>query len=252
MAFVNDLKNTLQHYVEPLRERDIFPIEKREEYIKEIFSNMQELYNINSKFLKKLQSRQKEAYVVEKIGDIFANVTNELYPYIEYGAQQIYGKVLLDEERSTNVEFAKFLKETERMPEFRKLPIDSYLAAPTTRMGRYPLLLETVLKQSASEHPDRELIPQALTDMRSILSNINSEAGKAKNIVLLKRLHKLIIGNEEDTRILKLQQEGRQVIREGNVVLKKSSDGDVYVFLFDHILLLTKKKDSFYRVCRKV
>ncbi len=109
--------------MEPLKSRDIIPEEHREEFINKVFSNLQELYTVNSKLLKKLISRQKEALVVDKIGDIFVNITHELYPYIEYGGQQVYAKSILDEERQANPELAKFLKETEKMPEFRKLPI---------------------------------------------------------------------------------------------------------------------------------
>lgn len=129
--FVKDLENTIkvytesqqQHYVEPLRVRNIIPIEKREEFIKQVFSNIAELLAINSKLLKKLNARQKESPVVDKVGDIFANITHEVYPYVDYGAQQVYAKSILDEERQTNPEFAKFLKETEKITDFRKLPI---------------------------------------------------------------------------------------------------------------------------------
>jgi RHO1 GDP-GTP exchange protein 1/2 len=96
--------------MEPLKVNGIFESNERESIVHRLFSNIQDLYNINSKLLKKLQSRQKEAHVVEKIGDIFANVTNELYPYIEYGTQQVFAKSLLDELRTNNSEFAAFLK----------------------------------------------------------------------------------------------------------------------------------------------
>lgn len=249
--FVKDLENTIRYYVEPLKERDIISAHKRAEFIKDVFSNIQELYNINSKLLKKLISRQKEAYVVDKIGDIFANITHEAYPYVEYGAQQVFAKSILDEERANNPELAKFLKETEKLPEFRKLPIESYLARPTTRMGRYPLLLKPVMEKAPENHPDRTLIPQSLADFKAILSNINIEAGKAENIVRLGRLHKQIIGLDEETDMLRLTEEGRQIIRDGKLIMKKTSDQEVTVFLFDHLLLVTRKKDNNYKIARK-
>jgi hypothetical protein len=199
--FVRDLENTIKYYVEPLKVMDIIPYSRRDQFIKDVFSNISELYNINSKLLKKLIARQKEAYVVDKVGDIFANITHEAYPYIEYGAQQVFAKNILDEERITNPELAKFLKDTEKLPEFRKLPIESFLARPTTRMGRYPLLLKPVMEKAADNHPDRTFIPQALADFKTILSSINAEAGKAENIVRLGKLQKQIIGLEEESEV---------------------------------------------------
>ena len=145
--FVKDLENTIKHYVEPLRTRNIIPGERRERFIKQVFSNINELCIINTKLLKKLISRQKENDIVDKIGDIFVNMTHEFFPYVEYGAQQVYAKNILDDEKQGNPEFCKFLKETEKIPEFRKLPIESFLARATTRLGRYPLLLKPVMEK---------------------------------------------------------------------------------------------------------
>ncbi|KAJ3362024.1 guanine nucleotide exchange factor 10-like protein [Kappamyces sp. JEL0680] len=252
--FVKDLENTIKHYIEPLKVRGIInPPERRLEFIKQVFSNIAELYNINSKLLKKLVTRQKEAYVVDKIGDIFVNSLHEAYPYVEYGAQQVFAKAILDDERQMNPEFAKFLKETEKLPDFRKLPIESFLARPTTRLGRYPLLLKPVMEKALDNHPDRTLIPQALADLKSLLSNINIEAGKAENTVKLGKLQKQIIGTDEDTDVLRLAEEGRQVIRDGKLIMKRASLSDVEltVFLFDHCFLVTKKKENSYKISRK-
>lgn len=177
--------------------KNIISPERREDFIKQMFSNIKELHAINNKLLKKLLSRQKEAQVVDKVGDIFVNITSECYPYVEYGAQQVYAKNLLDEEKQNNPEFVKFLKEVEKLPEFRKLPLESFLARPTTRLGRYPLLLKPVMDKAVDNHPDKVLIPQALADFKTLLSSINVEAGKAENIVKLQKLHTQIVGSEE-------------------------------------------------------
>jgi hypothetical protein len=196
--FVQDLENMIQYFLKPLQSLDIISIEKRDVFIKEVFSNIEELHKVNSKLLQKLLLRQKEAHIVDKIGDIFANITHEIYPYVQYGAQQVFGKSILDDEKLINPELVKFLKETEKNPVFRKLTIDSFLARPTTRMGRYPLLLKPVMEKAADNHPDKTFIPQALADFKTILTNINSEAGKAGNIVRLSKLQKQIIEMEEE------------------------------------------------------
>lgn len=232
--------------------KNIINPERRDDFIKQVFSNIGELYNINSKLLKKLLSRQKEALIVDKVGDIFVNITHEAYPYVEYGAQQVYAKSILDDEKQNNPEFAKFLKETEKLPEFRKLPIESFLARPTTRLGRYPLLLKPVMEKASENHPDRILVPQALADFKLLLSNINIEAGKAENIVHLHKLQKQIVSMEEEAEGLDLDKEGRQIIRDGKLIMKRGNDAEMNVFLFDHMFVVTKKKENSFKVARRV
>jgi hypothetical protein len=191
---------------------------------------------------------------VDKVGDIFVNSLHEAYPYVEYGSQQVYAKFVLDEERSSNPDLARFLKETEKLPEFRKLPIESFLARPTTRLGRYPLLLKPVMEKATDNHPDRTLIPQALSDLKALLSSINAEAGKAENVVRLGKLQRQIIGLEEEEDVLRLGEEGRQILRDGKLLMKRGtslSDVEMTAFLFDHCFLVSKKKDNFYKVREK-
>jgi hypothetical protein len=91
-------------------ESDIIEPVRRESFLSSVFLNMRELYNVNSKLFRKLIARQNENYVVYSIGDIFINIVDEFYPYVEYGSQQILAKSLLDEEKANNPEFVKFLK----------------------------------------------------------------------------------------------------------------------------------------------
>jgi hypothetical protein len=48
-----------------------------------------------------------------------------------------------------------------------------------------------------------------------------------------------------------LNEEGRQIIRDGKLVLKRPAESEVYVFLFDHMFLVARKKDNNYKVARK-
>eukprot|EP00842_Homolaphlyctis_polyrhiza_P000294 jgi/Hompol1/1265/HPOL_002670-RA len=243
--FVEDLETTIRVFMRPLRERDIIHADRREKFTRDLFLNIAELHAINSKLLRKLIARQKENLIVEKIGDIFINIADEFYPYVEYGAKQIYAKNLLDEEKASNPELLKFLKECERLPELRKLPLESFLARPTTRMGRYPLLLKPVMEKAVENHPDRTLIPQAMASIKEVLSSINSEAGKAENIVKLSRLEKQIIFGEGQQAELRLNEEGRTIVRDGKLTVKRpTNDVEMTVFLFDHMFLVTRKREN--------
>ena len=59
--------------------------------------------------------------------------------------------------------------------------MNGYLTKPTTRLARYPLLLENVLKYTAEDNPDHKDIPKAIVLIRDFLSKVNVESGKAEN-----------------------------------------------------------------------
>jgi hypothetical protein len=75
-----------------------------------------------------------------------------------------------------------------RLPEFRKLDIRSFLQQPRTRLGRYPLLLEAVLKRTSEEDADFADIQEVITGIKAILTKINIETGKAENRLKLKNI----------------------------------------------------------------
>ncbi|KAI8592041.1 hypothetical protein BDZ88DRAFT_392856 [Geranomyces variabilis] len=251
--FVADLEIIERIFVEPLRKSDIISADRMETFIEDVFYNIHELYTINSRLLTKLLARQKEGNIVDKIGDIFVSVVDEFEAYVRYGGQQVLAKYALDQERASNPEFARFLQECERLPECRKLPIQSFLARPTTRVGRYPLLLMSAMNASADHHPDRILIPQAVHVIKEVLSNINREAGRAENQLKLDQLQMSLIFNPGEVLDLKLDRPETLIVREGHLVLRKSGgEIDLHVFLFDHMLLLTKvKKAGLHKVYKK-
>ncbi|KAJ3180937.1 RHO1 GDP-GTP exchange protein 2 [Geranomyces variabilis] len=251
--FVADLEIIERVFVEPLRKSDIISADRMETFIEDVFYNVHELYTINSRLLAKLLARQKEGNIVDKIGDIFVSVVDEFEAYVRYGGQQVLAKYALDQERASNPEFARFLQECERLPECRKLPIQSFLARPTTRVGRYPLLLRSAMNASADHHPDRTLIPQAVHVIKEVLSSINREAGRAENQLKLDQLQMSLVFNPGEVLDLKLDRPETLIVREGHLVLRKSGgEIDLHVFLFDHILLLTKvKKAGLHKVYKK-
>ena len=108
--FVDDLLLVQTAFVRPLLESDVIEPDRKQSFLSSVFLNIGELYNINSKLKRKLIARQNEDYIVHSVGDIFLNIVDEFYPYVDYGAGQILAKFLMDEEKNNNPEFAKFLK----------------------------------------------------------------------------------------------------------------------------------------------
>ena len=92
-------------------------------------------------------------------------------------------------------------KERERLPESRKLPLESFLARPTTKMGRYPLMLEQILSKTEEGSSDREIIPVIIIKIKEILSDINVEAGKSNNNLKLNQLEQRLVFNTGEVQV---------------------------------------------------
>lgn len=166
-----------------------------------------------------LNKRQKAAHVVDKIGDIFLDLVPHFAPFVKYGAHQLYGKYEFEKEKGSNPAFAKFvdvcasflaqssctsalrsladscsaLQETERLPESRKLELNAYLTKPTTRLARYPLLLEACLKNTPEDNPDKIILPKVVKLVREFLNKVNVESGKSENRFNLAQLDQQLV-----------------------------------------------------------
>jgi len=261
--FVKDLEYLRDFWMKPLRAlapgmQSPIPEHRREKFIRTVFSNVLEVHSINCRLADALTRRQQSHAVVRNIGDIFLEFVPHFEPFIKYGANQLYGKYEFEKEKSSNPAFARFVEETERMKESRKLELNGYLTKPTTRLARYPLLLEAILKTTADDNPDKKDLPKAIEMIRDCLSKVNVESGRAENHFNLMQLDTQLQFRPGEKVDLKLTEEGRQLIFKGN--LKKSptdtSGQDIQVFLFDHALLLVRikivNKRETYKVHRRV
>ena len=263
--FVKDLEYLRDFWMKPLRMSTCIPEARRENFIRIVFSNVLEVHNVNSRLAEALTHRQQAQAVVHEIGDIFLEFIPHFDPFIRYGALQLQAKFEFEREKSTNALFAKFVEETERLKESRKLELNGYLTKPTTRLARYPLLLEAVLKSTKDNNADKINLPKAITAIKVFLSRVNTESGKAENRFNLLQLQSQLVNKPgEPDPNLKLTDEHRLLIFKGPLKKKNvgnanagaNTSSDIQVFLFDHALLMVKaktinKRDTL-RIHRKV
>ncbi|PVH99143.1 Rho1 guanine nucleotide exchange factor 1 [Periconia macrospinosa] len=253
--FVKDLEYLRDFWMKPLRNPATSPIpeHRREKFVRTVFSNCQEVYMINSRLADHLTRRQQQSPVVYAIGDVFNEYVPHFKPFIQYGANQLFGKYEFEHEKRTNAQFAKFVDEVERMKESRKLELNGYLTKPTTRLARYPLLLENIAKYTADDNPDKKDIPKAIKLIKDTLSKVNVESGKAENHFNLMQLNRDLKFRPGEFVDLKLTDENRQLVFKGT--LKKSPTetvGDITCYLFDHAVLLVRVKTVNKREEQKV
>ena len=246
--FVKDLEYLRDFWIAPLRSKvSPIPIARRDKVVKLIFSNIIDhpsLHTVSSRFAKALTERQQKNPVVRNIADIFLEFVPYFEPFIVYGSRQLEAKFEFENERSCNTYFAKFVDEIERRKESRKLELNGYLTKPTTRLARYPLLLENVLKYTEPDNPDKDDIPKVLTMIRDLLSRVNKESGKAENRFNLRRLHEQLRFRPNEKVDLRLTEEGRELVFKSQFKKSPTDPTEITAFLFDHAVLLVRIKQA--------
>ncbi|KAK4124890.1 CNH-domain-containing protein [Parathielavia appendiculata] len=247
--FVKDLEYLRDFWIYPLRGKingmSPIPPQRRERVVRTIFSNIIDspsIHGVSSRFARALTERQQKTPVVKSLGDIFLEFVPQFEPFILYGSRQLEGKYEFENERSINKDFARFVDEVERRRESRKLELNGYLTKPTTRLARYPLLLENVLKYTEPDNPDKEDIPKVLTMIRDLLTRVNAESGKAENRFNLRRLHEQLRFRPNEKVDLKLTDEGRELVFKSQFKKTPTENADITAFLFDHAVLLVRIK----------
>lgn len=243
--FVKDLEYLRDFWIKPLRASNVIPEPRKEKFVRSVFGLILDVHAVNVKLAEALTKRQQQAPIVRQVGDIMLEHIPKFEPFIRYGAQQVYAKYEFERERGVNPAFAKFVDETERMKESRKLELNGYLTKPTTRLARYPLLLDAVLKATAEGNVDRENLPKARMLVREFLTKVNVESGKAENRLQLMLLNQSLLFRPGERVDLKLTDENRQIIFKGQFKKRtqdKDNQGDVQCYLFDNSLLFVRAK----------
>lgn len=245
-------------WIEPLQQSDIIPKHRRDEFIEKVFSNLIEIRNISTGLSIALRVRQQEHPIVSQVSDILERFVAEFEPFVYYGARQHQGKHIYEHERYNNPRFALFAEKTERDISSRKLELNGYLTKPTTRLGRYTLLLDKIHARTTPNHPDKENIPYIINSIKHILQKVNSAAGVAKNRFDLELIgNNLTFKNKRDRMDLRLNDENRCIMKQGMLRKSQNVDSSEYqVILFDHYLVTAKVKIinavEHYRIQKRV
>ncbi|GAC92885.1 hypothetical protein PHSY_000443 [Pseudozyma hubeiensis SY62] len=256
--FVADMEYLRDQWVKPLRSSDVIPEDHRDDFVTQVFWNVLEIHAVNAKLAELLTKRQKQADIVDRIGDILLEMVPHFQPFVKYGSHQLYGKYEFEKEKSSNSAFARFVDETERLPQSRKLELNGYLTKPTTRLARYPLLLEQVVKYTPDDHPDKQTLPKVIKIVREFLTKVNVETGKSENRFTLAQLDQQLVFKQGEAVDLRLRDEQRELVFKGPLKKRggtQSESAELQVFLFDHALLMCKpktvNKHELYKVYRK-
>ncbi|XP_053568120.1 uncharacterized protein LOC128657738 [Bombina bombina] len=246
---VLEFVNTEASYGEDLRiikEEFYLPMQNAglltQEQLQVVFSNIQELIDLNEKFLEVLQEEIDQSFdqgdddlMTVCIGEIFLEFVNMLPAFQTYCLQQSASVAMLNALEKEKELLRIFLDVSQNdNTVLRRMNLRSFLIAPLQRVTKYPLLLSRILKSTTEFNPDHSSLWEAKSRIESHLEHINMKTKQEGNPWTLRSFRRESKKNREltniDMREMAIKQVGwpreeTRFIKEGPLQLAQPADG---------------------------
>ncbi|XP_016069029.1 PREDICTED: rho guanine nucleotide exchange factor 16 [Miniopterus natalensis] len=218
-----------------------------------LFSNILDVQSASQRFFEDLERRHKAQVCVEDISDILEeHAESHFHPYVAYCSNEVYQQRALQKLTSSNTAFRDVLREIEKRPACGGLPMISFLILPMQRVTRLPLLTDTLCLKTQG-HPERyKAASRALKAISKLVRQCNEGAHKMERTEQMYTLHtQLDFGKVKSLPLISasrwLLKRGELFVVEAGLFRKLASRPTCYLFLFNDVLVVTKKKseDSF-------
>ncbi|XP_047225811.1 uncharacterized protein si:dkey-91i10.2 isoform X1 [Girardinichthys multiradiatus] len=154
-----------------------------------VFSNVQELIDVNDRFTEHLQDNIDHAFdqgdddlLTVYIGEIFLEFVNMLPAFQTYCLQQSTSVNMLNTLEKEKELLRIFLDVSQNdNTALRRMNLRSFLMAPLQRVTKYPLLLSRIIKVTPECHPDYTRLREAKNRVESHLEHINMKTKQEGN-----------------------------------------------------------------------
>ncbi|NXL00664.1 ARHGQ factor, partial [Mesembrinibis cayennensis] len=216
-----------------------------------LFSNITDVYEASKKFFKELEARHQNNIFIDDISDIVEKHTSSTFdPYVKYCTNEVYQQRTLQKLLATNPAFKEVLSRIEAHEDCRNLPMISFLILPMQRVTRLPLLMDTICQKTPKDSPKYENCKQALKEVSKLVRLCNEGARKMERTEMMYTINSQL---EFKIKPFPLVSSSRWLVKRGELTAyvedtglfsKRTSKQQVYFFLFNDVLIITKKKSE--------
>lgn len=233
-AYVEHLQEIIEGYLTKMKKENS-PFYEQD--VKDLFMNIEEIYDFNKTFLANLETCGDDPVEVAKQ---FVSKEKGFVTYTDYCTNYPVSVEVLTKSTQKK-ETAEFIKNIQ-VELGHSLPLGSYLLKPVQRILKYHLLLQDIQK-----HFDKESDPEGYDVISDALFAMT---GVAHHINEMKRQHEVAVHVQEIQSQMS-DFEGPDLTTYGSLVLEDTfrmhgTRADRCLFLFEQILLITKRKESGY------
>ncbi|KAM4041017.1 rho guanine nucleotide exchange factor 26 [Anomaloglossus baeobatrachus] len=221
-----------------------------------LFSNITDVCEASKKFFKELEGRHQRNILIEDISDIVEKHAKTTFdPYVKYCTNEVYQQRTLQKLIATNASFREVLMKIEAQEECRNLPMISFLILPMQRVTRLPLLMDTICQKTPKDSAKYEACKRALKEVSKLVRLCNEGARKMERTEMMVTINSQL---EFKIKPFPLVSSSRWLLKRGEltsfvedtgIFSRRTTKQPVYFFLFNDVLIITKKKsDESYNV----
>ncbi|XP_052041581.1 pleckstrin homology domain-containing family G member 3 isoform X5 [Apodemus sylvaticus] len=230
--YVQDLRSIVEDYLLKIIDT---PGLLRPEQVSALFGNIESIYALNSQLLRDLDSCNSDPVAV---ASCFVERSQEFDIYTQY-CNNYPNSVAALTECMQDKQQAKFFRDRQELLQ-HCLPLGSYLLKPVQRILKYHLLLQEIAKHFDEEEDGFEVVEDAIDTMTCVAWYINDMKRRHEHAVRLQEIQSLLIN-----------WKGPDLTTYGELVLEATFRvhrvrNERTFFLFDKILLITKKRGDHF------
>ncbi|VCX36611.1 unnamed protein product, partial [Gulo gulo] len=230
-TYVQDLKSIVEDYLDCIRDQTKLPLGTEERLA--LFGNIQDIYHFNSELLQDLENCENDPVA---IAECFVSKSEEFHIYTQYCTNYPRSVAVLTE-CMRNKMVAKFFRERQETLK-HSLPLGSYLLKPVQRILKYHLLLHEIENHLDKDTEGYDVVLDAIDTMQRVAWHINDMKRKHEHAVRLQEIQSLLTNWKGPD----LTSYGELVL-EGTFRIQRAKN-ERTLFLFDKLLLITKKRDD--------
>ncbi|XDV48536.1 hypothetical protein PO909_017935 [Leuciscus waleckii] len=217
-----------------------------------LFSNISVIQEVSKRFFEDLEKRHQRHPVIQDISDIVQNhATHHFEPYIVYCSNETFQQRTLQKLLSSNTAFRESLKQIEGSEECGGLPMISFLILPMQRVTRLPLLLDTICQKTPHDKAEYYAARWAFKAISKLVKNCNDGARRMERTEQMYTIQKQMEFGKikpfplvSSSRWLKKSGELAAYTDDLSIFRKAFSYKSFYLFLFNDVLIVTKKKSE--------
>ncbi|XP_069576267.1 pleckstrin homology domain-containing family G member 1 isoform X1 [Brachyistius frenatus] len=232
-TYVKDLRSIVEDYLECISNQSRLALSSEDKG--SLFGNIQDIYHFNRDLLYDLEKCNADPVA---IAECFVSKSEEFHIYTQYCTNYPRSVAVLTE-CMRNKALAKFFRE--RQESLRhSLPLGSYLLKPVQRILKYHLLLHEIANHMEKDTETYEVVQEAIDTMQRVAWHINDMKRRHEHAVRLQEIQSLLTN-----------WKGPDLIGYGELVLEgtfrlQRAKNERTLFLFDKLLLITKKREETY------
>ncbi|KAM8863702.1 rho guanine nucleotide exchange factor 16 [Spinachia spinachia] len=216
-----------------------------------LFSNISVIQQVSKRFFEDLERRHYDNTVIRDISDIVQNhAAHHFDPYIVYCSNETFQQRTLQKLLTTNAAFKETLKQIEGSSECGGLPMISFLILPMQRVTRLPLLLDTICQKTPNMAAEYFSAVWALHAISKLVTSCNDGAQRMERTEQMYTIQKQMDFGK--IKPFPLVSASRWLKKRGELALSTEelsiwrafSNKSYYLFLFNDVLIVTKKKSE--------